>query len=117
MLRARRPVCLSTIRIAQAQGSIIYGDIALNISLMYRADRFFAENHVSWPRLKQAFLDRESEYGLDVRTLNVFGLLAVSAGDKAEAREIFVRLGEAWDPEIWKERRYFDSYRTWALSN
>ena len=104
-------------RVGGHQGSVIYGHVALEMGLVYGADQFFAQNHVAWPRLKQAFVDRESEYGPSVRTLNAFCLLAASARDRATAREIFVRLGDAWDPDVWSERRYFDSYRKWALGN
>jgi hypothetical protein len=101
-------------RVGGRDGSVIYGQIAWSMSQMYVGSEFFIQNNVGWPRLKQAFIDREALYGPSVPTLNAFCLLAGSIGDKKTARDLFARLGDAWDPEVWRQRRTFDSYRTWA---
>jgi hypothetical protein len=54
-------------------------------------------------------------YGASPRNLNAFCLLAGSAGDRQTTRELFDRLGDDWDPVVWKERHYFDDYRKWAF--
>ena len=102
-------------RIGGREGSVIYGHIAWQMSGIYGAKAFFVQNNVSWPRIKQSFVDREALYGTNVQTMNAFCLLAAGGGDKATARALFARIGEMWDSDVWKEHRYFESYRTWAL--
>jgi hypothetical protein len=98
-------------RIGGREGSIIYGHIAWQLAAMYGVRAFFSENDVSWPRIKQAFVDREAAYGSSPELLNAFALLAGFTGDQKVAREIFVKLGDEWDVTLWRERRYFDAYR------
>jgi Domain of unknown function (DUF4034) len=96
------------------EGSVVYGHIAWQISKLYRGPKFYEQNRVSWDRIRQGFVDREALYGPSMRNLNGFSLLATSAGDKKTARELFDRIGDAWDPDTWKERRYFDEARRWV---
>ena len=96
------------------EGSVVYGDIAWRISRMYRGHDFYVENRVSWPRLRQGFIDREALYGTNLRVLNAFCKLAGSAGDRATTRALLERIGDHWDPETWT-RKSFDNYRTWAF--
>jgi Domain of unknown function (DUF4034) len=105
----------STTRIGGREGSALYGHIAVHISQMYGAQAFFTENRVSWSRLKQGLLDREQLYGVTSRMLNTFCRLAGGAADRPTTRDLLARIGDAWDPDVWKERKYFDEYRTWAM--
>jgi len=50
-------------RISGGEGSVVYGEIAWKISKMYRGHDFYVENRVSWPRIRQGFIDREALYG------------------------------------------------------
>jgi hypothetical protein len=97
------------------QGPFVYGHIALQMSALYGAREFFAQNHISWERLKQSLADREALYGVDLHTLNAMSLLATFIKDYETARALFAQIGDKWDPTIWRERRYFDNYRTLAV--
>jgi len=101
-------------RLGGQEGSIVYSHVAWQISKFYRGADFYKENRVSWPRVKQGFLDREALYGSSVRTLNAFCQLAGAAADRETTRALMARIGEAWDADVWKERKYFDGYRKWA---
>jgi hypothetical protein len=103
-------------RIGGREGSVIYGHINLNMGRMYGVQAFFSENDVSWPRIKQGFVDREELYGSSPELLNAIGLFAGSAGDQKTAHDAFVRVGDNWDSSLWRERRYFDSYRQRAMA-
>ena len=81
---------------------------------MYRGHDFYVENRVSWPRVRQGFIDREALYGTNLRVLNAFCKLAGSAGDRATTRAVLERIGDHWDPDRWT-RKSFDNYRTWAF--
>jgi hypothetical protein len=101
-------------RLGGREGSVVYGHIAWQISKLYRGADFYKQNRVSWDRVKQGFIDREALYGFSVRNLNAFCQLAGAAADRETTRALLARVGDAWDPEVWKERTYFDGYRKWA---
>jgi hypothetical protein len=101
-------------RLGGREGSVVYGHVAWQISKMYRGADFYQQNRVSWQRIKQGFIDREALYGFSARNLNAFCLLAGAAADRETTRALFARIGDAWDVDVWKERKYFDEYRTWA---
>ena len=96
------------------EGSVVYGHVAWQISKLYRGADFFKQNRVSWDRVKQGFVDREALYGFSVRNLNAFCQLAGAAADRETTKTLLARIGDAWDAEVWKERKYFDGYRKWA---
>lgn len=108
---------LATRNVGGREGAVIYSQIAWRVSAVYGANQFFRETEVSWPRVRQAFVDREALYGTNRETLNTFCLLAAAAEDKRTTRILLARIGEDWDPEVWKTRERFDQYRTWAAEN
>jgi hypothetical protein len=101
-------------RLGGREGSVVYGHIAWQISKFYRGADFYKQNRVSWPRVKQGFTDREALYGFSNRNLNAFCQLAGAAADRPTTRELLARIGDAWDVDVWRERKYFDGYRKWA---
>jgi hypothetical protein len=40
--------------------------------------------------------------------------MAIKETDSVVARKAFVRVGDNWDQEVWRTRKYFDSSREWA---
>ncbi len=104
----------SSERVGNREGSVIYGHVAWQVSKLYRGADFYKQNRVSWDRVKQGFIDREALYGFSVRNLNAFCQLAGSAADRETTRALFARIGDGWDADVWKERKYFDGYRQWA---
>jgi len=100
-------------RLGGREGSVVYGHVAWQISRAYRGAAFYEENRVSWDRVKQGFIDRETLYGFSGRNLNAFCLLA-AAGDGETTKTLLARIGDAWDADVWKEHKYFDGYRKWA---
>jgi hypothetical protein len=104
----------SAARLGGREGSVVYSHVAWQISKMYRGADFYKQNRVAWDRVKQGFIDREALYGFSVRNLNAFCQLAGAASDRETTKTLLARIGEQWDAEIWKERKYFDGYRKWA---
>jgi hypothetical protein len=98
-------------RVGGREGSVVYSHIAWQISKLHRGHEFFDDNRVSWSRIKQGFIDREALYSASLRNLNAFCKLAA---DRPTARELLARIGDEWDPGVWRERKYFDDYRKWA---
>jgi hypothetical protein len=104
----------SSERLGGREGSVVYGHVAWQISKLYRGADFYKQNRVSWDRVKQGFIDREALYGFSVRNLNAFCQLAGAAADRETTRVLLAQIGDAWDADVWKERKYFDGYRKWA---
>jgi Domain of unknown function (DUF4034) len=101
-------------RLGGREGSVVYGHVAWQISKLYRGADFYKQNRVSWDRVKQGFIDREALYGVSLRNLNAFCQLAGAAADRETTRALLARIGDAWDADVWKDRKYFDGYRKWA---
>ncbi len=77
----------------------------------------FQEGGVSWPKMKQGFLDIEKNHPGSDYNLNFFTLFAVLANDKQTARGLFERIGDKPDLMVWKTRAYYDKYRKIANSD
>jgi hypothetical protein len=101
-------------RLGGREGSVVYGHVAWQISKLYQGADFYKQNRVSWDRVKQGFIDREALYGFSLRNLNAFSQLAGAAADRETTRALLARIGDGWDADVWKERKYFDGYRKWA---
>jgi hypothetical protein len=76
--------------------------------------RLFSRNQVSWPRIRQGYLDREALYGQTIRHLNELCLLAGGAADRSTMRQLLPRIDGRWDEDVWKEKKYFDNFERWA---
>src|ERR1051325_9946987 len=74
-------------RIGGKQGSVVYGHINWQVGTMYGMRPFFDEKDVSWPRIRQGFVDREEAYGASPELLNAIALFAGTVGDQATARK------------------------------
>ena len=67
---------------------------------------------LSWPRVRQGFAALDQQYGTTNRERNVMAWLALRAGDKATAQQLFARIGNDWDESVWKTKVRFDASRT-----
>lgn len=101
-------------KIGGAEGDILYSEIAWRISRYYDADQFFKENNVNYIRIKKSLNLRGLKYGTSVRYLNAYCLLAGGIGDKTTTKALMNRIGDQWEPDFWKEKKYFDGYKKWA---
>lgn len=102
-------------KIGGKEGSALYYFIASHIFTSY-GDTFFTETNVSWPKVKQGFADLQSSYGMNAERLNEACKLAVWAEDSATAHDLFNQIGDKWDASVWRSKKNFDLYKTWAQS-
>ncbi len=58
-------------------------------------------NGFQWPRLKASFEDLIRRYPKADRWLNAYARFAVLEGDRATARQLFRRIGDNYDPDVW----------------
>jgi len=102
-------------RVGGKEGAVIYAHIAWRMSEYFEIGKFFTEARVSWEKVRQGFIHREELYGPSVRDLNAFCLLAGAARDGETARILFSRIGDKWDPDVWDNKAYFDSFKAWVF--
>ena len=72
------------------------------------------DSRISWPLLKQGYIDVEQNYPGSRWNLNNFCKYACIVGDKETAKGLFKRIGN--DPYIaaWVSKAEFDKWRLWA---
>jgi len=99
-------------RIGGKQGDIAYYQIAAFLNCACDADRQLYG--MSWPRIKRGYAVVEELYGQSVLNLNQVSYMAAMAPDPAYAHELFARIGESWDEDLWRTKKYFDDTRQWA---
>ncbi|KAF0127450.1 MAG: hypothetical protein FD189_197 [Elusimicrobia bacterium] len=97
-------------------GMDLYARIAWNMGEMYgkRGIDLFRKTALSWPRMRQGFIDADKRYPDSVIMLNVFAWYACVAGDKETAKGLFARLGDRYDPAAWGNPLQYHKWRRWA---
>ncbi len=100
-------------RVGGQDGAVLYYMIGSHLRTYYGMS-FFEKTKVSWVKLREGFVSLERAYGASPERLNEACLLAALAGDRETARALFDRIGEEFDPSVWRSRTNFDVYRAWA---
>jgi Domain of unknown function (DUF4034) len=101
-------------RLSGKLGSITYYRIAMDLEYYYKDRTFFTESQISWPKIKQGFADVEEAHGVSMSNMNALCHMAGQAGDRPFTQSLLTRIGDTWDPEVWKNRNYFEHYKAWA---
>ena len=105
-------------RVGGKEGSIIYYLIAMDMANIYKeeifGDKLISETKVSWPQIKQGFADLAQVYGTSIHGTNQICSIAVLSVDKPFSRQLFARIGDNWDPWIWRIRENFETLKAWA---
>jgi hypothetical protein len=95
-------------------GLVAYDFIADYLTDQLQPSTFFAESGLSWDRIELAFARRKARYGVGPYELNAHLWLAYAADDRTVALGLLREIGEAWDPEVFHQRIYFDKVAAWA---
>jgi hypothetical protein len=70
--------------------------------------------NLSWPRIQKGFDAVEKQNGPSLENWNLMAHMAVSFGDVSTADKLFIRIGDQWSRDIWRDFAYFDSGKQWA---
>lgn len=103
-------------RFSGKEGTILYAEICWQVSRSYNLQDFYKQNHVSYSRIRQGFIERTQRYEPSYRYLNAFCLLAGAARDRPTTRILMQMIGDNWEPDFWETKKYFDDYKKWANS-
>ncbi|MEA3213111.1 MAG: hypothetical protein QOE70_6168 [Chthoniobacter sp.] len=99
----------------ERSGAALYAQIVWSRIRHYRLG-MFTDSRASWPLAKQGFLDLEKQAPRSRRNLNAFCYFACAAGDRETAAQLFARLDNRWDKELWGTEARFEEKKKWALS-
>jgi hypothetical protein len=99
-------------RVGGKKGDMIYFRIASAVNCHCDSDRDLYG--MQWSRIKSGYIAVEEQYGEFVGYMNQMASMAGNAGDPVYAEEMFKRIGQAWDPQVWNNRKYFDEVRDWS---
>jgi hypothetical protein len=102
----------SYLRIGGRQGAFVYFEIATVLYCMCYDDPM--KPTLSWPTIKEGFAELQERYGTTMVKLNRFALLAYLYQDREVARTTLARVGDQWDPAVWRKLDSFNSARGWA---
>lgn len=92
-------------RIGGAEGDSIYFQIATNFNCC-RPIAWLPG--ISWDRVREGFAATEKLYGTTNQELNALAFMAVRQGDTETAQQLFGRIGENWDQDVWGGKPRFD---------
>lgn len=91
-----------------AEGDAEYFQIAAEINCC----RHTQAPALSWARVQKGFTALSQLYGATNHQRNVMAYLAVRAGDTETAQQLFERIGNNWDENVWRSKALFDASRT-----
>lgn len=95
------------------KGDILYFEIAAKLACACNEPEL---NRMSWDRIQKGFAGTEEAYGRSVDNLNAFALMAINFNDYVVADAAFKGIGEQWDEDTWRTRKYFDGNREYAAN-
>jgi len=100
------------------EGEMLYAKLAGDAATMYRnlGPDSFKELGFSYPRAKQGHIYILEKYPTAVYYLNTYCLLASIYRDKETAKELFEKIGDNWNRDVWRKEEYFRTHQTWAYS-
>ncbi len=96
------------------EGDILYMAIARSQAATEGAE-FFRNTRISYQRMKLGFEASLRRYPDYVWEMNSYCYFACIAGDRDTARQLFQKIGDRWEKEVWRQRNYFQQWQDWAV--
>jgi len=100
-------------RLGGERGDIVFFLIYTEMIAYHDLD-FMKERRAALPQVLAGFRALEKRFGESPVRVNEACLLAASAGDVRVARELFNRIGDAPDFQVWRTAENFEMYHLWA---
>lgn len=107
---------LAAMRLApKTDGKAMYAYLAVYLrQYLEKNQTVFEVYHLSWPDVREGFRDMEKQYPHSLWNLNEFCMTACCAHDHTTAHELFERIGDHWDGEIWGNEGQYRKWKNWA---
>ncbi len=99
-------------------GQSLYFLLARGMTLHVKDMNQFIELGFDYKRIKQGRQDFAKQFPecQDVEFSNRVCFMACAAGDKEDAKDYFIDIGDQWQQNIWKDAETFNKYKSWAKS-
>jgi hypothetical protein len=104
----------SALKVGGHEGDIIFFAIYSQL-LSLNPLTFMTSHQQAVPRILDGFQSIEKLYGSAPHRLNEACLFASFAVNKQPAAELFTRIGDDYDPEVWHAKETFDMFRNSVL--
>jgi Domain of unknown function (DUF4034) len=101
-------------RIGGPAGDFVYLQIALHVNCCKGKPQ---APDLSWDRVKQGFAALEQLYGSTNHERNALAFLAVRNHDADFAQQLFTRIGDNWDENVWGTKERFDKSKSSLSAN
>jgi len=99
-------------QIGGREGDFVYFMLVLDLNCCKPKAQM---QNISWDRVKQGFAALEELYGSTNYELNGLAYMAVRQGDREFAQQLFTRIGDDWDEDVWHTKEIFTRSKS-ALS-
>lgn len=104
----------SAMKVGGHQGNIIFFAIYSRLASLHGLT-FMNTHQQARSRILDGFRSIETLYGLDPHRLNEGCYFAIGSSDRQMVAELFNRIGDDWDPEVWESKNNFEMVRQSAL--
>ncbi len=97
-------------------GQSLYFLFACKMTRQVKDVNQFRESGFDYSRIKQGQKDfvRQFPDFLDMEVCNRLCFMACAAGDKEDARDYFMDIGDNWNEKLWRNIETFEKYKAWA---
>jgi len=96
------------------QGKIIYFTVYARL-LSLQGLTFMNTHEQARPKLLEGFQAIEKLYGTSPQRLNEACYFAIGSSDNQMVADFFTRIGDNYDPEVWRSRKNFEMFRQSAF--
>jgi parallel beta-helix repeat protein len=97
-------------------GQSLYFLLARGMTYSVKDVNQFRELGFDYKRIKQGQQDFAKQFPdfKDIETCNRLCFMACACGEKEDARDYFMDIGDQWQQNIWKNEETFNKYKSWA---
>jgi len=97
-------------------GQSLYFLLARKMTRQVKDVNEFRESGFDYNRIKQGMKDFAKQFPdfLDIETSNRLCFMACAAGNKEDARDYFMDIGDNWNTKVWRNSETFEKYKAWA---
>jgi len=99
-------------------GQSLYFLLARGMTRHVKDVNEFKELGFDYEHIKQGLQDFAKQFPefQDTEFSNRVCFMACAAGDKEDAKDYFIDIGDQWQQNIWKNAETFNKYKSWAKS-
>jgi parallel beta-helix repeat protein len=97
-------------------GQSLYYLLARKMTQQVKDVNEFRESGFDYNRIRQGVKDFAKQFPdfLDIETSNRLCFMACAAGNKEDARDYFMDVGDNWNTKVWQNVETFKKYKAWA---